>query len=180
MMSAIRVAIADDQKLFCSGIQMLIESQPDLEFVGAAYDGEAIVDLALSQKADIVLMESTYGDRVHDPDDGGAALADVINRTMQRRGKVIIPAFALGRVEELLYWIDRLEDEIEGHHLRERGRERRRIGLDRVEDLAGVVVDHDRGLLPRGGRGGRERRRDQRQQQGREEADAGTDAEARA
>ena len=57
MKSAIRVAIADDQKLFCSGIQMLIESQPDLEFVGAAYDGEAIVELALSQKADIVLMD---------------------------------------------------------------------------------------------------------------------------
>ena len=57
MKSMIRVAIADDQKLFCSGIQMLIESQPDLEFVGAAYDGEAIVDLALSQKADIVLMD---------------------------------------------------------------------------------------------------------------------------
>ncbi|WP_105033565.1 response regulator [Cryobacterium aureum] len=56
-MSLIRVAIADDQKLFCSGIQMLIESQPDLEFVGAAYDGEAIVELALSQKADIVLMD---------------------------------------------------------------------------------------------------------------------------
>ncbi|MFC5932141.1 DNA-binding response regulator [Cryobacterium melibiosiphilum] len=57
MKSAIRVAIADDQKLFCSGIQMLIESQPDLEFVGAAYDGGAIVELALSQKADIVLMD---------------------------------------------------------------------------------------------------------------------------
>jgi DNA-binding NarL/FixJ family response regulator len=56
-MTAIRVAIADDQKLFCSGIQMLIESQPDLEFVGAAYDGEAIVDLALAQHADIVLMD---------------------------------------------------------------------------------------------------------------------------
>lgn len=56
-MSSIRVAIADDQKLFCSGIQMLIESQPDLEFVGAAYDGEAIVDLAISQNADIVLMD---------------------------------------------------------------------------------------------------------------------------
>lgn len=56
-MSAIRVAIADDQKLFCSGIQMLIESQPDLEFVGAAYDGESIVELALAEKPDIVLMD---------------------------------------------------------------------------------------------------------------------------
>ena len=56
-MSTIRVAIADDHKLFCSGIQMLIESQPDLEFVGAAYDGETIVELALAQRADIVLMD---------------------------------------------------------------------------------------------------------------------------
>jgi DNA-binding NarL/FixJ family response regulator len=55
--TAIRVAVADDQRLFCSGIQMLIESQPDLEFIGAAYDGEVIVDLALSQRADIVLMD---------------------------------------------------------------------------------------------------------------------------
>lgn len=45
-MSAIRVAIADDQQLFCSGIQMLIESQTDLQFVGAAYDGEAAITLA--------------------------------------------------------------------------------------------------------------------------------------
>ncbi|WP_411698898.1 response regulator [Conyzicola sp.] len=56
-MSSIRVAIADDQRLFCSGIQMLIESQPDLEFAGAAYDGEAIVALALAEKPDIVLMD---------------------------------------------------------------------------------------------------------------------------
>jgi DNA-binding NarL/FixJ family response regulator len=55
-MTVIRVAIADEQTLYCSGIQMLIESQPDLEFVGAAHDGEVIVDLALSQNADIVLM----------------------------------------------------------------------------------------------------------------------------
>jgi metallo-beta-lactamase family protein len=75
------------------------------------YSRPVLPDPTPVDEADIVLMESTYGDRVHDPDDGGAVLADVINRTMQRRGKVVIPAFALGRVEELLYWIDRLEDE---------------------------------------------------------------------
>lgn len=53
----IRVAIADDQVLFCSGIQMLIESQDDLEFVGAAYDGEAIGPLAEAQQPDIILMD---------------------------------------------------------------------------------------------------------------------------
>lgn len=60
--------------------------------------------------ADFLLIESTYGDRVHEQDDDGARLAGIINATAQRRGKVIIPAFALGRVEELLYWIKRLED----------------------------------------------------------------------
>jgi DNA-binding NarL/FixJ family response regulator len=55
--SAIRVAIADDHQLFCSGIQMLIESQPDLEFAGAAYDGEAAVALAYEARADVVLMD---------------------------------------------------------------------------------------------------------------------------
>ncbi|HWU46793.1 MAG TPA: response regulator transcription factor [Humibacter sp.] len=56
-MSAIRVAIADDQQLFCSGIQMLIESQPDLQFVGAAHDGEAAVTLAGQARPDVMLMD---------------------------------------------------------------------------------------------------------------------------
>ena len=56
-MTVIRVAIADDQQLFCSGIQMLIESQPDLEFVGAAYDGETAVTLARNTLPDVILMD---------------------------------------------------------------------------------------------------------------------------
>ncbi|KFF58553.1 LuxR family transcriptional regulator [Cryobacterium sp. MLB-32] len=56
-MRAIRVAIADDQQLFCSGIQMLIESQPDLQFVGAAYDGEAAIALAREARPDVMLMD---------------------------------------------------------------------------------------------------------------------------
>jgi len=55
--SAIRVAIADDHQLFCSGIQMLIESQADLEFVGAAYDGETAVALAIEVRPDVMLMD---------------------------------------------------------------------------------------------------------------------------
>jgi metallo-beta-lactamase family protein len=61
-------------------------------------------------EADVLLLESTYGDRTHQPDDDGAALARIVNNTVQRGGKVIIPAFALGRVEELLYWIKLLEE----------------------------------------------------------------------
>jgi metallo-beta-lactamase family protein len=62
-------------------------------------------------RADVLLVESTYGDRVHEADDEGARLAGVITTTIDRGGKVIIPAFALGRVEELLYWIGQLEQE---------------------------------------------------------------------
>ena len=60
--------------------------------------------------ADIVLMESTYGDRVHEPDDEGKHLARIVNETFERNGKIVIPAFALGRVEELLYWVRYLEE----------------------------------------------------------------------
>jgi len=61
-------------------------------------------------EADVLLVESTYGDKTHEADDDGSRLARIINDTAQRKGKLIIPAFALGRVEELLYWIKRLED----------------------------------------------------------------------
>jgi metallo-beta-lactamase family protein len=62
-------------------------------------------------EADVLLVESTYGDRLHEADDDGAKLAQIINDTARRGGKLIIPAFALGRVEELLYWIKRLEEQ---------------------------------------------------------------------
>lgn len=61
--------------------------------------------------AEVLLLESTYGDRVHPDDDDGSELARIIPETHARRGKVIIPAFAIGRVEELLYWLFRLEDQ---------------------------------------------------------------------
>ncbi len=60
--------------------------------------------------ADVLLVESTYGDRAHPHDDDGASLARIVTETHARRGKLIIPAFAIGRVEELLYWLFKLED----------------------------------------------------------------------
>ncbi len=61
--------------------------------------------------ADVLLCESTYGDRKHPDEDDGAMLAKIVTETIGRRGKLIIPAFAIGRVEELLYWLFKLEDE---------------------------------------------------------------------
>ena len=68
-------------------------------------------DPSAISEADYLLVESTYGNRVHDQDDNGAQLADVVTSTAARGGRIIIPAFAIGRVEELIYWLKRLEDE---------------------------------------------------------------------
>jgi metallo-beta-lactamase family protein len=62
-------------------------------------------------EADFLLVESTYGDRIHEQDDNGARLAAIVTDAVKKGGKLIIPAFAIGRVEELLYWLKRLEDE---------------------------------------------------------------------
>jgi metallo-beta-lactamase family protein len=62
-------------------------------------------------EADVLLVESTYGDRRHEEDDNGERLARIVRETAERGGKLVIPSFALGRVEELLYWIGRLEGE---------------------------------------------------------------------
>ncbi len=73
------------------------------------YDRPILPDPKPVARADVLFVESTYGNRRHPPDDDGAELARVVTSTAKRGGKVIIPSFALGRVEELLYWIDRLE-----------------------------------------------------------------------
>jgi len=60
--------------------------------------------------ADVVLMESTYGDRDHDPIETlDQRLADIVNRTHGRGGKVIVPSFALERAQEFVYALKRLE-----------------------------------------------------------------------
>ena len=75
------------------------------------YGRPVLPDPSPVPEADVLLIESTYGDRLHEPDDDGARLATIINDTYARGGKVVIPAFAIGRVEEVLYWLKRLEDE---------------------------------------------------------------------
>jgi metallo-beta-lactamase family protein len=61
------------------------------------------------KQADYLVVESTYGDRVHDKADPKIKLAAAINRTISRGGKVIIPVFAVGRAQELLYYIHLLK-----------------------------------------------------------------------
>lgn len=70
------------------------------------------------ENADYVIMESTYGNRIHDrPTDYVTALADVLQQTFDRGGSVIIPSFAVGRTQEMLYFIRQIKSDnlIKGH-----------------------------------------------------------------
>lgn len=61
------------------------------------------------QKVDYVVVESTYGNRRHDSKDPKDTLAEVINRTARRSGVLVVPAFAVGRAQSLLYYIHLLK-----------------------------------------------------------------------
>jgi metallo-beta-lactamase family protein len=74
------------------------------------YDRPILPDPLPVAEADVLVVESTYGDRVHEPDHDGAALSTIVCDTIARGGKLIIPAFAIGRVEEVIYWLKVLED----------------------------------------------------------------------
>ncbi|MFW5691489.1 MAG: MBL fold metallo-hydrolase RNA specificity domain-containing protein [Chloroflexota bacterium] len=60
---------------------------------------------------DVLIMESTYGDRTHEPYfDSTRKLEDVVNRTYKRGGSIIMPAFAVGRTQQLVYTLHQLAD----------------------------------------------------------------------
>jgi len=68
-------------------------------------------DPVLPHDVDILIMESTYGDTVHDTADKAyEQLLTLIRRAMQRGGKIIIPAFAVGRAQTLVYYLHLMVD----------------------------------------------------------------------
>ena len=68
-------------------------------------------DPVLPEGADYMIMECTYGDKPHDdPQLAYEELREVVGRTIERGGKVIIPAFAVGRTQELVYDLHRMID----------------------------------------------------------------------
>ena len=77
-----------------------------------------IRDPQFIDSADYVIMESTYGNRVHNrPTDYVTALTQVLQNTFDRGGSVIIPSFAVGRTQEMLYFIRQIKSDnlIKGH-----------------------------------------------------------------
>ncbi|MGO4592923.1 response regulator [Leifsonia sp. 2TAF2] len=98
----IRVAVADDQPLFCAGLQMMIESQADLKFAGAASDGAEAVALARTASPDVILMDlrmpnvdgiaATEAIRA----DGSAALPRIVVLTTFERDEAVAAALRAG------------------------------------------------------------------------------------
>ena len=75
------------------------------------YDQPIIHDPNPPHACDYLLIESTYGDRAHDPEAPKETLARIINDAARSNGPILIPAFAVGRTQEILYLIRELEDE---------------------------------------------------------------------
>ena len=75
-------------------------------------------DPVLPDTADYMIMESTYGDKPHrDPDAAFAEFRDVVKKTVDRNGKIIIPCFAVGRTQELVYFLNQMVNDGTIRHL---------------------------------------------------------------
>lgn len=100
-----------------SSIEMWITEegiQRKLVFSGDIGNGKRpmLKDPEYIKEADYVIMESTYGNRNHDtPPDYAVELAKVIKETFNRGGNLVIPAFSVGRTQEMLYFIRRIKME---------------------------------------------------------------------
>ena len=82
------------------------------------FDQPLIRDPMYIHEADYVVMESTYGDRTHgERPDYISLLSEVIQKTFDRGGNLVIPSFAVGRTQEILYFIRQIKEEnrIRGH-----------------------------------------------------------------
>jgi metallo-beta-lactamase family protein len=93
-------------------------SEPDHDPINVLFSGDVgryeepiLNDPAPIEEADYLLVESTYGNRLHEGGDPKERLAEIINATVARGGKIIIPAFAIGRTQLLIYYLRELEDE---------------------------------------------------------------------
>ncbi|MCI0397558.1 MAG: MBL fold metallo-hydrolase [Chloroflexi bacterium] len=116
-MPGITVSFYDAGHILGSAIVVLdIEDQEMKRDVRLVFSGDLgrpkrpiLRDPTFLDEADVLLVESTYGNREHDPAEVTLKrLEDVVNTTCQRGGKVIVPAFAVGRTQELVYLLHQL------------------------------------------------------------------------
>jgi metallo-beta-lactamase family protein len=74
------------------------------------YDQPILKNPAVPPQCDVLLCESTYGDRDHPSGSPEEAVADIVNRVAKRGGVIVVPAFAVGRTQALMYIVRKLED----------------------------------------------------------------------
>ena len=92
-------------------IQFRIPGEGSVVFSGdlGARDTPILCDPDIPEACDLLILESTYGDRLHgDRHNRIRRLGGILTRALEDKGKVLIPAFALGRTQELVYEMDRL------------------------------------------------------------------------
>ena len=75
------------------------------------YDQPILKDPASPPDCDYLMVESTYGNRLHGDVSSEDQMASIVNEAAKRQGPILIPAFAVGRTQEVLYLIRQLEDE---------------------------------------------------------------------
>ena len=90
-----------------NGKQTLVVFSGDL----GRYDQPILKDPEAPTRADFLLCESTYGDRDHPAGSVPDELADIVNQTAKRGGAIVIPSFAIGRTQTLMYYLRQLEEE---------------------------------------------------------------------
>jgi metallo-beta-lactamase family protein len=114
----VKVVFHDAGHILGSAV-LVLELKEENERVTLVFSGDIgqpdqpiIRDPELIKHADYLVMESTYGDRRHvrdgSPED---ELADILEQAERSGGNVIIPAFAVGRTQELLFFLNKIEDE---------------------------------------------------------------------
>ncbi|HLJ83572.1 MAG TPA: MBL fold metallo-hydrolase [Candidatus Eremiobacteraceae bacterium] len=109
--AGLRYRLSDAGHILGSAITELWFDQRKLTFTGdlGRYGRPLLNDPSPVAESDLVLAESTYGDRLHPASDPQVDLGKVINAAMARKGVLVIPSFAVGRTQELLYAIGQLQ-----------------------------------------------------------------------
>ncbi len=114
----VKLEFFDAGHILGSAMAILTVTDSDGHTVKIAYTGDlgrknkAIIrDPAIIPPVDYIVLESTYGDRLHESnDDALNKLAEIANKAYKANGKIIIPAFAIERTQELVYYFHELVD----------------------------------------------------------------------
>jgi metallo-beta-lactamase family protein len=117
VMPGVTLTFLDAGHILGSAIVALdIEDENDRQELRLVFSGDLgrpdrpiLRDPALVKDADVLIIESTYGNRNHPPlEEASQKLKQIVNETCQRGGKLIVPAFAVGRTQELVYRLHKL------------------------------------------------------------------------